>query len=41
MMALAVKITNIITKVTKSLHLLLVAMKKYLNDTIKRGGAVC
>ena len=40
MMALAVKITNIITKVTKSLLLRLVAMKKYLNDTRKRDGAV-
>ena len=41
MIALAVKITNIITKVTKSLLLRLFAMKKYLNDTTKRGGAVC
>lgn len=43
MIALDVKITNIIPKVTKSLLLGLVAMTKYLNGTRKRGGggAVC
>lgn len=38
MIALDVKITNIIPKVTKSLLLGLVAMTKYLNGTRKRGG---
>ena len=41
MIALDVKITNIIPKVTKSLLLGLVAMTKYLNGTRKRGGGLC